>query len=207
MTLSGPSPDDVRHLHLEAHQIQNQQHLITAAAITTFGVVVAWHLPDVESGPVTLTSPFTLHGAFLLLVLLLLLFLWSASLDGIARSHAEYLVMHQQTGWEADHRGYRERYAPLGYFGIQGVVFITLGFLAAVFPIYLYGVRALWARFPYLFLELLAALLIYEGIVIARAIIGWPDAGRRARERWTALRDDHIPAAAPDAVPAPPPSP
>jgi hypothetical protein len=192
MTLHGPTPEDVRKLHLENNQIVNQQHLITAAAITTFGVVLAWHLPDLEAGPVIPTSPFVLHGAFLLLVLLVLLFLWSTALTSIVRTYAEYLLVHGQSGWEADWRLYRERFSPLGYAGIQSIVFMILGLLTAVFPVYIYGIRALWDRFPSQLLQLLVVLLLYEGVVFARGIRNWPDPGKRARRRWAALRTEPV---------------
>lgn len=194
MTLRGPTQDDVRKLHAESTQILNQQHLITAAAITTFGVVIAWHLPDMEGGA-PLDSPFVLHGSFLLLGLLALLFLWSSALTGIVRMYSEYLVMHGQSGWEADWRDYRRRFRPLGHAGVQGVVFMVLGVLTAVFPIYLYGVRALWSRFPSLLVQLLVILLLYEGLVLARGILEWPDLARRARRRWALMQTAEPPLA------------
>lgn len=86
MTLRGPGPDDVRRLHAEINQILNQQHLITAAAITTFGVVLAWLMPRGGAEFGTGSPLYVLLGSFLLLLLLLLLFLWAdaGTLDRLA---------------------------------------------------------------------------------------------------------------------------
>src|SRR5688572_4034832 len=109
MTLRGPSQEDVRKLNAEINQILNQQHLITAAAITTFGVVLAWLMPRQGAQP-TGSPLYVLLGAFLLLLLLFLLFLWADALTGIVYTYGEYLAMQDQSGWEVDWRRYREKF-------------------------------------------------------------------------------------------------
>lgn len=79
----------------------------------------------------------------------------------------------------------------MGYSRIQGSVFILLGILAAAFPIYLFGIRALWEQYPRLTLELYLALLLYLFIVFGRAVLDWPDRAKRERERWALLQAEN----------------
>jgi hypothetical protein len=72
-------------------------------------------------------------------------------------------------------------------------VFIALGLLAAIFPIYLFGIRALWEQYPRLTAELYLALLLYEVVVIGRAVLDWPDRARRERKRWAMLQAESSP--------------
>ena len=192
MTLRGPGPDDVRRLHAEINQILNQQHLITAAAITTFGVVLAWLMPRGGAEFGTGSPLYVLLGSFLLLFLLLLLFLWTDGLTGIVRTYSAYLALHQ-SGWEEDWQRYRKRFFHMGYSRIQGSVFVALGILAAIFPIYLFGIRALWEQYPRLTAELYLALLLYQVIVIGRAVLDWPDRAKRERKRWAQLQAEGAP--------------
>src|SRR5687767_8264959 len=179
MTLRGPNQEDVRKLNAEINQILNQQHLITAAAITTFGVVLAWLMPRQGTQPGGGSPLYVILGAFLLLLLLFLLFLWADALTGIVRTYGEYLAAHDQSGWEMDLRQYRERFFYFGYGRIQSVVFSALGILAALFPVYLYGIRRLWHEHPRLTLELYLALAVYLAVVIARGMLEWPDRAKR----------------------------
>ncbi len=190
MTLRGPTQDDVRKLHAEINQIVHQQYLITAAAITMFGVVLAWHMPKHDSMSAPLASPFVLHGSLLLLVLLFLLFMWSDGLNRILKTYAAYLSQQNQSGWEEDWARYRSRFPHFGYAKIQAVVFIVLAVLASTFPVYLYGIRALMREYPRLTVEIGLLLLVYITVVMVRGLRGWPDAGKRAWERWELLASE-----------------
>ena len=101
------TPDDIRKLQLEMHQLQNQQFLLATAALTVFGFA-AWAAPRAVG---TVASPFVLEKVYAastisLLILLGVLFAWSLTLHSLIVTLASYLELRGASEWEGDYRAF-----------------------------------------------------------------------------------------------------
>jgi hypothetical protein len=187
MPLKGPEPDDVRKLSTEITQIVHQRFLVTTTAITIFGVVIAWMLPQVPhtvGGPV---GPIIYALAVLLEVLLFALYLWGHILKIVMRTFTTYLMVTGKSGWEADWEEYRKvKYC--GYTKMQTLIFIILEVITGVLP-FLLGLFFSLNYFDPMPGFILCSIL---GVVFVLVIwlIGYHklwDQEDRAKHRWTEL--------------------
>jgi hypothetical protein len=101
------TPEDVRKLQLEMHQLQNQQFLLATAALTVFGFA-AWAGPRAVG---TVAAPHVLEKVYAastvsLLILLAVLFAWSLTLHSLIVTLASYLELRGASEWEGDYRAF-----------------------------------------------------------------------------------------------------
>lgn len=99
------TPEDIRKLQAEMHQLQNQQFLLATAALTVFGFA-AWAIPRAAT---TVSSPHAFESIYAastvaLLLLLGVLFAWSLSLHSLIVTISHYLELRGASQWEADYR-------------------------------------------------------------------------------------------------------
>ena len=138
MPLQGPTQEDLRKIHAEVNQLVNQRFLLTTAGISVFGVVLAWGIPRTAPVARTPIGGFPIAVAALLLLLLFLLYLFSHHLRGMLRVYSTYLIVTQKSGWESDWEAYRaQNLRYWAYTKPQSIVFMVLGFFAALFPVLL----------------------------------------------------------------------
>ena len=101
------TPEDIRKLQLEMHQLQNQQFLLATAALTVFGFA-AWAAPRAVN---TAAQQHVLENVYVasmvsLLILLAVLFLWSLTLHSLIVTLASYLELRGASEWEGDYRAF-----------------------------------------------------------------------------------------------------
>jgi len=75
MSLKEPNNEDMRKVHGEINQIVNQRFLITTLAITMFGVIGAWMIPE-STQKVGYEIPAFTFAASILLILYPLQIKW-----------------------------------------------------------------------------------------------------------------------------------
>jgi hypothetical protein len=108
MTYSSIStPDDIRKLQLEMHQLQNQQFLLATAALTVFGFA-AWAAPHAATTGASQHALEKIYAAsgVSLLFLLSVLFAWSLTLHGLIVTISSYLELRGASEWEGDYRAF-----------------------------------------------------------------------------------------------------
>ncbi len=211
MKLKGPNKADKAKLHLEVNQLVNQRFLLTTLAVTIFGVMVAWTLPEPSVNDVkTSGSPigaYRLSLTALLQVTLFLIFLLGHNLSKMLRILTTYLEVTKKSNWERDWCRYRT--SPyMGYTKPQSIVFLALGVFTTSIPLLLPLV------FPFVLeplpgvLAVLALGVIYLVLVGGMGFRGWFSSERAIRSRWVALkkkgdsyRDKAAPPIASDAQP------
>ena len=198
MSLKKPNQEDLRKLHSEINQIINQRFQLATAAITIFGVVVAWLLPNEQKSAGSSVGSFTFAGSLLILILLSLLFALSRLLTGMLRVISTYLIVTDGSSWENDWQHYREEGAHLGYTRPQSIVFFVVGLLATAVPF-------LIAWFYSLTLEpsvgsylVVICGLLYLAAVVIFGFLNFGDGEKKSLRKWSALNNKSRSAALPD---------
>jgi hypothetical protein len=179
--------EDKRKLHAEATQITNQRFLLNTAAVTLFGVVLAWLIPK-DSPPPGQSFMRTAYAASILLsAILSVLFYLSHCFRLLLRTYSAYLIARHASRWEVDWQKYRSA----GYYSYtksQATLFIFLGVLTALTPV---GVTELYSLSfePVLGLIVSAvANLLYLAFVGYLGFSGYIDRKERTfEERWRQL--------------------
>jgi hypothetical protein len=126
--------EDKRKVHAEATQITNQRFLLNTAAVTLFGVVLAWLIPKDSASPGQSLMKTAYAASILLSVLLSILFYLSHRFRLLLRSYSAYLIARHASQWEVDWQKYRDD----GYYSYtksQAMLFILLGVLTALTPV------------------------------------------------------------------------
>lgn len=189
MALKKPSPEDLRKIHAEVNQLVNQRFLLTTLAITVFGVVVAWFIPKSPMHPGDRVGGLTLGGSVLLLALLFLLYFHSHLLRGMLRVFTSYLVETKSSGWEQDWAAYRADKKHWAYTKPQTLVFMVLGVLAILFPVFLAVLYSLQWEPQIGFVILAVAWVAYESMIWA---MGFKEVGSTETEslaKWRAVAE------------------
>jgi hypothetical protein len=101
------TPEDIRKLQMEMHQLQNQQFLLATAGLTVFGFA-AWAAPHAANNG---ASPHILEqicaaSGVSLLFLLGVLFAWSLTLHSLIVTISSYLELRGASEWEGDYRAF-----------------------------------------------------------------------------------------------------
>lgn len=101
------TPEDIRKLQVEMHQLQNQQFLLATAALTVFGFA-AWAIPRATANAASQQSFENIYAASTVALLLLLgvLFAWSLTLHSLNVTISHYLELRGASEWEGDYRAY-----------------------------------------------------------------------------------------------------
>jgi hypothetical protein len=187
MPLKGPEPDDVRKLSTEITQIVHQRFLVTTTAITIFGVVIAWTLPQVPRTVGDPVGPLIFALAVLLEVLLFALYLWGHILKIVMRTFTTYLIVTGKSGWEADWEEFRKK-TYFGYTKMQTLIFIILEAMTLGLPFLLANIFSLNYFDP--MPGFILCLLLGAIFVLVIWLIGYHklwDQEEQAKHRWTEL--------------------
>jgi hypothetical protein len=101
------TPEDIRKLQVEMHQLQNQQFLLATAALTVFGFA-AWAIPRAATNGASQQAFANIHAASTIALLLLLsvLFAWSITLHSLNVTISHYLELRGASEWEGDYRAF-----------------------------------------------------------------------------------------------------
>ena len=138
-------PEDQRKLHAEVTQIANQRILVTLFAITTFGVVQGWILPQISHTLGTDVGGFVFGISIVLCLIIFGLFLLNHSLGQVRRIFTSYLVVTGASKWEQDWKRYRHKFGttaytkPFTFYVFVGFELITT-FLPFIWP-EVYGLK------------------------------------------------------------------
>jgi len=145
MPLSKPTAEDQRKLHAEVTQITNQRFLLTLFAITTFGVMQGWILPQVPHSPGADVGGFVFWISIILCFILFFLFLLNHSLGQVQRIFTSYLIVTGASIWEQDWKQYRQEFRTFAYTKpFTFYVFVVLEIAATALPFIwpdVYGLR------------------------------------------------------------------
>lgn len=196
--------EDVRKIHGEVNQILNHTFGLTTAAITAFGVILAWSIPKAPGGDQWAAASIAVMSAMLMHVVLLLLHGASKLLTRQLFTLTSYLVIKHLSIWEKDWMQLEQRSAPNPpptYSHFQALIFLTLWALATVWPVlvhYVYfpGKELPW-RLAFPFLSAVGSALI--GAIAERSL---GNARSEAAARWKAVGivkdvEEHAPGANP----------
>jgi len=133
-----PSSRDIQKLHLEINQIMNQRFLITATAVSIFGIMAAQALQGNSSGSGIKIDRLGIVSVAINLVLLFLSLL-HLLLRKYARILTSYLNVSGNSGWEREWKKFRSRrrflHRYIGYDTPQFLVFLILFVLTLFYPI------------------------------------------------------------------------
>jgi hypothetical protein len=101
------TPEDIRKLQVEMHQLQNQQFLLATAALTVFGFA-AWAIPRAATTGASQHAFESIYAASTVALLLLLgvLFAWSLTLHSLNVTLSHYLELRGASEWEGDYRAF-----------------------------------------------------------------------------------------------------
>mgnify|MGYP001562897113 CR=1 FL=1 len=176
--------EDVRKLHAEINQINNQRFLLTTLAVTMFGVVSAWLVPrsSQSAGP---DDGMAYLEAGLLFVLLFLLYVASHTLRNVMRTDTTYLEVFELSEWEAHSTKYRAGANYFAYTKIQSAFFIALGILNAMITV-LTHIASVCS--PYA-IGSAVLFLAYIVLIWGMGWRKWWDREGAARSRWQRIRD------------------
>lgn len=139
MPLLEPDQEDVRKLHAEINQINNQRFLLTTGAITTFGVIISLIWKEAPK-PNDAVTTFPLALAAILSIVLFCLYLINHILRLAARTYAIYLAETGKSNYELEFPNFRPRSV---YQIPQTLVFLVLNALGMIFPSYVLIVASL----------------------------------------------------------------
>jgi hypothetical protein len=129
--------EDKRKIHAEINQIVNQRLSLMVLAITVFGVFIAWLTPKQTPTEIKQFVEFVYFGSSLLLIILFLIFLVTHQLAQMLRVFSTYLRETQGSVWEEDWARFRKNYTYIGYTKPQSMIFLFLGLLTTIFPVFL----------------------------------------------------------------------
>jgi hypothetical protein len=145
MPLSEPTVEDQRKLHAEVTQIANQRFLVTLFAITTFGVMQGWILPQTSHTSGAEIGGFIFAVSIVLCLILFGIFLLNHALGQMQRVFTSYLIITGASKWEQHWKQYREGGRHFGYTRpFTFYVFVLLEIITTVLPFIwpdVYGVQ------------------------------------------------------------------
>lgn len=133
-----PNDEDLRKLHQEVNQIVQQRFLLTTVAIGVFGAMMAWAFPKGDPKPDTLVPLLTYLVCISLLFVLATLFSLHLCLKLFLRVLTTYLAETSASVWEIHWAAWRKKGKKyMGYSKPQTVVFLALGLLALLYPVFI----------------------------------------------------------------------
>jgi hypothetical protein len=180
MSIRGPNQEDIQKIHAEVNQIVNQRLSLATLAVTVFGVMVAWLIP--QSTPHVGSNV----GAFIYSAL----FLLTHHLTYMLRVLTTYLVEMGVSNWEEDWAVFRARYRPLGYTRPQAMIFLLLGILSTAFPFLLAMVYSISIEPMVGAITCMSLGALYVIFVSGIGFAGWFANEKEMRQRWKQLKDD-----------------
>jgi hypothetical protein len=133
MPLRKPNTEDVRKIHSEINQIINQRFLVTTAAITIFGIMIALMLPKSTPNPGDSVGGIMFALAALLSLLLSSLYLLSHVLKQTLRIFTTYLAETETSNWEIDWSAFRHE-GHFTYTKGHTIMFLFLNIVAVLSP-------------------------------------------------------------------------
>jgi hypothetical protein len=181
----------------EITQIRQQQFTITLAAVTFFGVVAAWILPD-KRGPLAAVGNEDLGGlAFALsvglLFILVVLFFWIRRLTIMVMILSAYLEVMKVSAWEVHYNEFsRQNSGKETQRRTTTIVFLVLGIFAALSPMFsVLGNRSsvLWDGW---WLILGFCLLIYIALITAMGFSSNESHRAVIKSRWSKILEKQI---------------
>ena len=189
---------DAAKLHAEINQLRNQQFMISIAALSFFGVVIAWILPEksvLGQAEKVAAAGFAIAFVIGFLFALGLLFFWLTRLTKMITRISTYLVAQELSNWEGRHAIYCSRHPDdTSQRRTMSSVFVTLGCFASAAPPSL----VIWG--PYVFdgssplqpqawwIILAVALLLYIGAIRVLGTQTTEDYRAKIEGRWRQLR-------------------
>ena len=187
MALRTPNDSDVRKIHREVNQIVNQRLLLTTLAVTIFGAVMAWIIPEDPLPANSEIGGFIYTASMLLSTLLFALFLLAHHLTSMLRIFTTYLQETETSNWEIDWKTYRDRFAYIGYTKPQSAIFLLLIIIVGIFPF------ILWLAYPITIEprtgEIISVILTlaYTSLVAGMGFSRWFAREDELRRKWKEL--------------------
>jgi len=193
MPLKKPTDEDIRKINAETSQIVHQRFLITTIAITLFGVMTAFLIPNSPPTVGTDVGAFTCACSTLISLLLFTLFLVSHLLRSMLRTFTTYLIITRKSNWEYDWEIYRKanikegRWVYLGYTKPLSFIFIVLSIITTFYP-FIFSIAYSLKLNPLFGFGLnLSFGLICIILIAGMGFLGWWDPEPKAKARWEEL--------------------
>ena len=184
--LSKPTSEDKSKIHSEVNQIVHQRFLLCTAAITLFGVVIAWLIPK---SPLPEGSPIGclyFYVSTLLSILLFSIFILYISLKRMLRVFTTYLIVTDSSNWEKDYQRFRK--SPYqAYTKPQTFVFLILNGVAILFPHFLGLIYSLSFKPTMGLCIQLSVGFITILFMFGMGFLRWFDNEESVRRRWESL--------------------
>jgi len=187
MKLNGPNQEDRRKLHAEINQIVNQRLSLMILSVTIFGVFLAWLTPKSQPVSNVGVGSFIYLGSILLIIILFIIFLMSHYLSGMLRVFSTYLSETDGSGWEKDWAIFRKNYTYIGYTKPQTIIFLVLGSISTIFPLFLSLAYSLKIEPLGGFLPCMAIGVLYFIIVFGMGTKKWFDKEADFKRKWKEL--------------------
>jgi hypothetical protein len=127
---------DIQKIHTEINQIVNQRYLITALAVTIFGVIGAWLFPQQFSVIDQNSISISFFGLIVLVLILIILFSVNINLKQMLRCLTAYLIKSDNSIWEKHWQIYRREKKYTYTKGIA-LIFSFLGIITLLYPFFI----------------------------------------------------------------------
>lgn len=184
--LSKPTEKDISKIHAEVNQIVHQRFLVCTAAITLFGVAIAWLVPKSPLQQNSSLGCLYFCITTLLSILLFSLFILCISLKRMMRVFTAYLIVTDSSIWEKDYQRFRK--SPYSaYTKPQTYLFLILNSATILFPYILALMYSLKFE-PVLGICIqLSTGIITSLFMYGMGFMGWFDNEKSIEDRWNAL--------------------
>lgn len=190
MSLIGPNNHDIQKLHSEVNQLVNQRLTLTILAITVFGIIAAWLIPNQTPRPGTEIGSFNCVVSMLLTLILFALFLLTTHLTSMLRIITTYLDETGASDWEKDWALFRNKFSYLGYTRPISIIYLVLGVIASWFP-YILRITYPYKLEPKVWLIICAVVgILYVIFVVGMGFKGWFASECKVRKKWKQLKNE-----------------
>jgi hypothetical protein len=180
----GFDAEDKRKLHAEVNQLVNQRFLLNTAAITIFGIIMAWTMSRPIQTIVAPASDFISAVSTLLTLLLFSLYILSHLLRRTTRVITTYLIAKSMSEWEEDWQSFRSSNTYFAYTKSQTILFLSLGLLSSTWP-YLFGLimRSPVVLTPVLWFSTIIG-FIYVVLISGMGFFNWWYQEKSIEDQW-----------------------
>ncbi len=189
--------EDIRRVHSQINQIENQRFLIITVSLTLFGVFINASLPRQAAMAASDSVGLTWGGVILILFVLFLLFAYSQILTRMIFVLRTYLKVKKISNWEKDWEAYTRStsflgYRSMGYSKDLLAYFGLIGLGISICPILIEWIFLKDYNFswPRILPSLLTFLIFLVSLFAIRHILAGKKTEYRTLSKWKKILDE-----------------